>query len=208
MKPLINLLGRRFGRLTVVSRSYPNRRGAAVWLCACDCGGQKITTGILLTRGYSQSCGCLQRQRASQSAVTHGQSDRPIYNIWTKMRSRCQNQKNKDFARYGGRGIRVCERWQTFSNFLADMGHPPKGGTIERKDNDGPYSPDNCVWADRKTQGRNTSSNLIVSFGGERVPLAVACERLGLKRNAVYMRMHRGMSFQDAISIAWERIAK
>jgi hypothetical protein len=206
MKPLRNLQGQRFGRLAVTGRAFPNYRGNAVWECACDCGNRAQVIGPHLTRGLIASCGCLRRERALAAVVKHGQSKTPVYNIWIKIRDRCQNVKNRDYRRYGGRGIKVCDRWQTFENFYADMGHPPPGMTIERQDNDGPYSPDNCVWADRKTQRRNTSTNLMVQVEGALLPLAVACERLRLKRRAVYMRMRRGMSFSEAVSFAREGI--
>lgn len=203
MKPASQLLGRRFGRLTVGSRVWPNVNGNTIWSCLCDCGATSTVSAIQLTSGRTQSCGCLRMDRLLAKIKTHGQSRTQLHRIWGGMLKRC---RNKDDPRYGGRGIFVCERWHSYENFMADMGKPKKGETLERRDNDGPYSPDNCRWASRKEQGRNTSTTIIVEFGGERMSLSEACERAGLKHHPVYMRMRRGMPFASAISVNVERI--
>lgn len=208
MKPLRDLTGQRFGRLLVRERSLPNRRGNAMWNCVCDCGQERRIAGIQLTSGRTSSCGCLRLDRNIEAVTTHGLSKSRVYSIWHHMKRRCQDPANRNYARYGGRGITVCDRWQSFEAFLADMGQPGPALTLERRDNDGPYSPDNCVWADRRAQRRNTSTNIVVTLGRERLSLADACDQLGLKHQAVYMRMRRGATFDQAISENRERIAR
>lgn len=140
--------GMRYGRLVVQEYVGPSR-----WLCNCDCGGSTVALTTNLNRGGSRSCGC------ARYAVhtTHGRSKTREYRIWSAMRDRCSNPSRRSFKHYGGRGIRVCDRWQSFDNFLADMG-PSNGLTLDRVDNSRGYSPDNCRWADMKTQARNKRS--------------------------------------------------
>lgn len=115
------------------------------------------------------------------------------------MRRRCTNEKNADYSRYGGRGIKVCDRWQAFEHFLADMGEPPAGMTIERTDNDGDYGPGNCKWATRAEQGANTSRVRRVSIDGKEMSLKAACEKLGINPGTAYQRLHRGATIEEAI---------
>lgn len=115
------------------------------------------------------------------------------------MMRRCFDTRHSDYRRYGGRGIKVCERWQAFENFYADMGDPQPRMTLERRDNDGPYSPDNCRWATRKEQGANTSQVRRVVVDGKEMPLKEACIRLGIKPATVYMRIHRGATVEEAL---------
>lgn len=192
-----DLTGMRFGRLTVVSR-VKNQCGNARWLCNCDCGGTSTVISPNLKGGRIKSCGCL-RTELIRSPKTHGKSRTRAHKIWCDMRKRCNNSKHKSFDRYGGRGISVCDRWASFENFLADMGEPPIGQTIERKNNDGPYSPENCIWASRLTQMSNTSRTIRVALDGAIVSLSEACRRLGLNYSTVAMRIYRGSSLEDAL---------
>lgn len=198
MKPASELTGNSFGGLTVKERVWPNTRGNTRWLCQCECGGETIVTAIQLRRG-TKSCGCLQRVRTSEAARTHGKSKTPVYRVWCGMTRRCSDEKREDYHRYGGRGIRVCDRWLAFENFYADMGDPPRGMTLERRDNDGPYSPDNCKWATRAEQGANTSRVRRVTIDGEEMSLKAACVKLGISPGAAYQRLHRGATIEEAI---------
>lgn len=132
----------------------------------------------------------------------HGAKGResPTYQSWLGMVQRCTNPNSGKWARYGGRGITVCERWLTFANFLADMGERPNGLFIERKNNDGNYEPGNCRWATRVEQARNTRLNHMLTHNGETLCLAGWAERAGIKQNTLKMRIRRGWSVARALA--------
>jgi hypothetical protein len=149
-------IGQRFGRLVVVELSEARTNsGSRKYLCVCDCGIEKLFSAADLRRGDSKSCGCLKRERQVEGSRTHGSSRTPTYVTWTAMRRRCYNPNYGGFQYYGGRGIKVCERWQNFENFLQDMGERPVGMTIDRKNVNGHYDPANCHWATPIEQSRN-----------------------------------------------------
>lgn len=156
--------------------------------CRCDCGNERIIRLYSLKIGDTQSCGCLQRERISERArkgnVRHGNARgnkrTPEYCAWVAARHRCSNPKDKRYEHYGGRGITVCDRWNSFENFLADMGPRPEGTSIERKDNDGNYEPGNCIWADIATQARNKRNNRYYDFRGQRMIVADIARAVGI----------------------------
>ena len=155
-KPL-NLVGEKFGRLTVIERCGSNAIGRSLWACACDCGKKTSVAGYALKSGNTSSCGCFHKDQLRDRVKTHGGYKSPEFSSWINMRTRCNNPKSTWFIHYGGRGIKVCERWEiSFENFIADMGKKPSAQhSIERVNNNGNYEPSNCVWATKKEQARN-----------------------------------------------------
>lgn len=137
-----------------------------------------------------------------EAVVKHGMSAREEYGIWNHMRQRCHNPKNDRYASYGGRGIKVCDRWrESFENFYADMGPRPPGAQLDRVDNDKGYSPENCRWATRKEQQNNTRANRIVEFNGERRTIAEWASLRGLPYARVQTRLHRGWTPERALGL-------
>lgn len=149
-----------FGRWTVVRHVGRNAARTLTYLCRCECGVERVVATHGLRLGTSKSCGCLHRelvaQRTSVRNTTHGMSRWPEYSAWKNMRARCSSSTHKDWSYYGGRGIRVCDRWQSFEVFIADMGRRPSPRhSVERRDNDGNYELSNCYWATIVEQANN-----------------------------------------------------
>lgn len=149
MNPPIDMSGKIFGRLAVLHRTDNDPiSGHARWVCQCDCGKTTVCNGALLRNGSTKSCGCLKtefRVMVNKSRKTHGQSKKTLYKIWCGMKARCQNKNNPNYKNYGGRGINVCERWQTFENFASDVGaRPTMSHSIDRIDNNSGYHCGHC----------------------------------------------------------------
>ena len=123
--------------------------------------------------------------------TTHGLSHKRIYRIWDAMHRRCYDKKHMVFHKYGGRGIKVCNRWHNVLNFLKDMGNPAEDQSLDRIDNDGNYSPENCRWADRYTQARNRSNNCMITYDGRTMTVADWADVLGIPRSTLYSRLYR-----------------
>jgi hypothetical protein len=190
-----DLTGKVFGRLTVASDAERD-----LWLCKCSCGGEKLVSTKQLNAGKTASCGCLLHDRLVARNRTHGLSKTPTYRSWKDMRARCNNPNDSDYKDYGGRGIKVCERWSDYPAFLADMGERPAGKTIDRRDTNGNYEPDNCRWADAQTQANNKRSNRVIEIDGKQQTLQQWCREIGIERTKVSYRLQQGFSLQDAFS--------
>lgn len=207
-----NLVGQKFGRLTVESAA-PDWRGKAGgviarWNCVCECGGKKMVMHGHLTLGKIKSCGCLAAESASVRFTTHGAAagyaNTRTYRIWKGMITRCTNPNQRCSKRYLGRGIAVCERWMSFENFLSDMGDAPVGLSLDRKENDLGYSKDNCRWATPLEQANNKSSCHYIEHDGLRLTIAQWARRLGVKPGAIYGRIANGFDDIRAITQSFQ----
>ena len=192
-------MGKRFGRWEIVRKINKHTR----W-CRCDCGTEKRVNVSNLVSGKTQSCGCLAREVTSKRRLSHGQS-RPgsvtlTYRIWLNMRSRCSNPRHPNWPEYGQRGITVDARWDDFATFLADMGERPPGHTVERKDNDAPYGPENCVWATRKAQARNKRNNHHLTFHGKTQCIAAWADEIGMRQGLILYRIRAGWTIERALT--------
>lgn len=190
-----DLTGQRFGRLTVSRRVKNNSLNKTRWLCLCDCGNEHVVLTASLLRGNTRSCGCIQAEisRRHLSATAS-------FRIWWGMHQRCKNPNLEAFKWYGGRGITVDPRWNRFENFYMDMGDRPDGMSIERKDNNGNYSPENCVWATPEQQMSNTRRNRLLKMQGETKTLTRWAREYGLSPSGLVNRLRRGWPVEEAIT--------
>jgi hypothetical protein len=208
-RPLIDRTGHRVGRLAVLSRAddqvTAGDKRYVRWLCRCDCGAEvKVMSGHL-NEANTTSCGCALRDILIDRNAKHGGTGTPEHEVWRGIKERCSDQKSAAFKDYGGRGITLCERWQDFQLFLADMGPRPSADhSIDREDVNGHYEPGNCRWATPTEQSRNRRNNIVVKINGQSMPLSQAVETLGgdkLAYKNVHKRMkYRGMTFDDAMT--------
>lgn len=190
-----DISGKKYGKLTVSQIVGKNKEGRKKWLCMCDCGGSGVYYKNNLDSGARRHCGC---EANTKPGLTHGMRNHALYSIWKSMISRCDNEKNAEYKNYGGRGIKVCERWRSIENFIQDMHPKPEGGSIDRIDVDGNYEPSNVKWSSQKEQRWN-----------QRVPCKIfpngmTSEELakaqGLKTSTIRMRIHRGWSDKEIIN--------
>lgn len=156
MAKIVDMTGKRFGRLLVLERDGSTNFGAAKWSCACDCGTISTHVGQTLRAGEATSCGCAARELLMRKNTRHGKRGTKEYRVWNNMLQRTTNKKHNRFPDYGGRGITVCAEWMDFQNFFADMGLCPDGCTLDRINNELGYGKSNCRWASKSIQSRNT----------------------------------------------------
>lgn len=206
----IEMTGKVFGRLTVIGQAPKIPSGDRMWNVTCSCGNTATVRGALLRSGATTSCGCYRREAAANKTRTHGLSGTSEHGVWSNMMTRCYNQKCRYYARYGGRGIKVCERWHEFKNFFDDMGtRPGNEYTLERKNNDGNYEKDNCVWDTMSVQQRNRSNNKWLTLNGQTKRLLEWADIVGVPARIIRCRIHRKWSVEKALgtSIVGEPIS-
>jgi hypothetical protein len=206
-----------FGRLTVQRTFRTTPHGALLAEVVCACGTRRVVFVSNIKRGKTKSCGCWQRDWARVSAAdgrgavqrTHGLSHTREHVSWLAAKGRCFNPRNDAFADYGGRGITMCAEWRnSFQAFLRDMGPCPPGRDIDRKDNDGPYSPENCRWATPVQQSNNRRSNHVVEAFGKSLSLAEWARSTGLAYDLIKQRINKlGWAPERALSTPSRRVA-
>ena len=186
--------GNRYRLLRVIEFSHVQNK-TAYWKCVCDCGNQCVLPGSALRAGKRGSCGCLVLSKPKRVFEL---KLKPIpdpmvrvKNAWANMLARCSNRNLKSYKNYGGRGISVCERWAIFENFLADMGVPDDGMTLDRINNDGNYEPGNCRWATRKQQMNNVRYNRLLTCNGKTLTMSAWAEMCGVSPATMHWRVSK-----------------
>lgn len=186
------------------------RNGVWFVIGTCDCGNRADIRWSNLKSGSTKSCGCVSRE--GSHAIKHGATGKggrrpgksgraPEYQSWSAMRGRVLNPNNPSFPLYGGRGIKICPQWDSYAQFLADMGPRPRGYSLDRIDPDGDYDPENCRWASASTQSRNTRAARIVDYHGVPVRLADLADASGVRYGLLHYRIHTlGWSAERAVS--------
>lgn len=195
MPKKIDLTGRIYGRLTVLQRGAK----PAYWLCRCACGVEKEYFSPNLNHGKSQSCGCIRAEKNNH--ITHEGTGTLTYKRWLSMRARCLKKSAVNYSQYGGAGITICQQWDDFSVFLADMGEcPEESMTLDRIKNELGYSKENCRWATRIQQQRNTTNNRILTLNNESMCVAEWAEVLEINSRTIMSRLNKGWTEAEALS--------
>lgn len=197
---LQNLVGRKYNQLTVLeyggSRQFSKSR-ESTWKCRCVCGKELVVAQRYLVTGGTKSCGCI----VGKHKRTHGATGTTEYRAWDAMRRRCNDAGDTRYPGYGGRGIRVCERWMKFENFIADMGiRPSADHSLDRyPNNDGNYEPGNCRWATRVQQSNNRRSSRTLTINGQTKTYAQWERQVGLPAGRIFKRLKIGWSPDEVL---------
>lgn len=205
-----NLIGSRFGRLTVIDYAddivSTSGYHTVMWKCICECGNIVTVRGKCLASGDTKSCGCLQREGVSERASKHGGFGTRLYAVWNSMRQRCNNPYNHAYQNYGGRGIRICKEWDDFASFRSwamSAGYhedAPRGRyTLDRIDVDGEYSPSNCRWIDMHGQANNRRMSIWLECDGVSKPLTEWADEVGLDYTTLWKRYSSGFSTEEIL---------
>lgn len=188
-----SISGQTFGDLQCIRLEGRNERGSFMYLCRCACGKKTIARKADLVAGKTKSCGCGQGKRSHGLSRQNGRK-RPLYSVWIGMRQRCENPEDRNFKRYGGRGILICDEWddfQVFYNWAMTHGYE-RGLTIERKDNNGDYCPDNCIWIPLNMQTRNREVSRLLTYNGQTLTFGEWGRIYGIDRTTLEGRIKRG----------------
>lgn len=206
MTAKLDLIGKKFGRLTVIRECGNDKHGKSIWECICDCGNHIFPVGSNLVRGKIKSCGCLRNEKSSKRFRKHGMRNTRLYKKWQGMIRRCNEKSNKSYKHYGYRGIKVCDEWSGsngFENFAKwafengyDENAPTGMYTIERKDVNGDYCPENCCWISLSDQSRNKTTT--IRFSKDKIAIDVAREN-HVKPSTMYGRLRRGVDLNESV---------
>lgn len=195
-----DLIGQRFNRLIVLENIGKAKNGQSMWLCQCDCGNiTKVMYGNLIKESV-KSCGCLRKESLNKRATKHNKSSTRLYTTFCKMKARCYNENNPAYKNYGGRGIKICDKWldkengfMNFYNWAIENGYnnskTKKEQSLDRIDVNGNYEPKNCRWATAKTQANNKRTNCIVNYFGEKYTLKQLSEFINVKATTLEWRL-------------------
>jgi len=196
-----DMRGKRFGRLTALEYAG-SRRKRAQWYCICDCSNKTVVGGTSLRLGNTKSCGCLSKETTNFLTGQHDMCNTSEYRAWRAAKSRCNNPNNISFKNYGERGIKMCKAWSDdFVVFVTDMGKRPSSKhSLDRNDNDGDYGPNNCRWATRAEQNRNSRQNRFLTFRNRTYCFTDWANILGMNRRTLRDRFDRGWSIEKAFT--------
>lgn len=198
-----DITGQRFGRLTVLE--FVERRGRfPYWKCVCDCGNVVLRSGYSMLQGNTKSCGCLAREnRKKANHKKYKYANAKLQTIWRAMHHRCENETDIGYHRYGGRGIYVCDEWKdadVFAQWALAYGYK-EGYSIERIDNDGPYTPENCCFKTKKEQANNRRTNVFIEYNGQRKTIAEWSEITGIRYTTLRRRYFKNWRVEDIFNI-------
>lgn len=205
---MIDLTGKKFGRLTVLNKAGSGKNKSLLWNCVCDCGREVVIDGLYLRSGDTKSCGCYRKECASKRMSTHKMSKTRLYRVWAGVKNRCYNENASNYKYYGAKGITMCDEWkdsfESFRNWAIASGYNenarPQECTLDRIDNNSGYSPNNCRWANHQEQCNNQSSNKIIAFNGESHSMSEWADVIGMEYTTLRARIRRGMSISEALT--------
>lgn len=194
MPKLIDLVGKRYGRLIVLENRGKDKNRNYYWLCRCDCGNEKVVMGENLKRGLTKSCGCLQDEIRIKTHSLHKKSKTRLYNIWCGIKGRCFNPNEQAYKLYGARGISICDEWKSsyenFEKWALQSGYK-ETLTLDRKNVNGDYKPSNCRWITMQEQQNNRRNNNVITYKGQTHTTAEWARLLGMNYHTLQTRLHR-----------------
>lgn len=204
MGKTVDLVGKKFGSLTVLNYEYSTKGGKRIWRCRCDCGNESLVQTSNLTTGHTKHCQKCGYKELAKKRTTHGKRRTKLYTKWHSMRRRCEEKTSKSYKDYGAKGIKVCEEWKDPEKFFAwALSHGYEEGLeIDRIDSKGDYCPENCRFVTRLVNANNKSNNRIILHNGEERTLAEWSRHYGVKYDYLHKRMSKGDSFEEALNKA------
>lgn len=201
------MTGKKYNSVTAIKVVGSTSSRDKKWLFICDCGNKFEANGYNIRSGKVVSCQKCSAERTRISSIKHGLSETPEFSTWTDIQTRCYNKNSTSYINYGGRGIRVCDRWlESFSNFLDDMGNRPPNTSIDRIDNDGNYEPSNCRWATLSQQQRNKRNKRLIEINGVKKHLCEWAKEYGLFASTILIRLQAGNSGESLIRPSAKKI--